>query len=217
MNIKLIGFQGFMGSGKDTASDYLIRCGGFVKDSFAASLKDICASMFQWDRDLLEGKTKESRKWRETIDVWWSENLNMPDFTPRKALQLIGTEVFRMNFHEDIWLLTFKRRLFLHYNNVLISDCRFKNEINFFKKIGGKIILVDDGTRPEWYSVALEANCGNVDALSEMQNKYYYVHRSEWDWIGTKPNAVIMNDFKEKNEETLSIFYTRIDDAIKNI
>jgi hypothetical protein len=54
-----------IGSGKDTVSDRLAQKHGFRKDSFAKSLKDAVSSMFNWDRDMLEGKTKESREWRE--------------------------------------------------------------------------------------------------------------------------------------------------------
>lgn len=100
--------------------------------------------------------------------------------------------------------------------NVLISDCRFKNEIDFFKKVGGSLILIDDGTRPEWYPVAIEANSGNSEARDEMENKYK-VHESEWAWIGTKPDVVVMNDFEKKNLDTLEEFKRRVDDAVDGL
>ena len=78
----IVGFVGFIGSGKDTAADYLVNFHGFRRDSFAATLKDSVACVFGWDRTLLEGRTKESREWREQPDEWWSERLGKP-ITPR--------------------------------------------------------------------------------------------------------------------------------------
>ena len=37
-------------------------------DAFAHVLKDACASLFGWDREMLEGKTEESRVQREQVD-----------------------------------------------------------------------------------------------------------------------------------------------------
>ena len=61
----LIGVVGLIGSGKGTVSDRLEQKHNFRKDSFAKSLKDAVSSMFNWDREMLEGKTDESRAWRE--------------------------------------------------------------------------------------------------------------------------------------------------------
>ena len=56
----LIGLVGLIGSGKDTVAERLVSHHGFVRDSFAQSLKDATASIFGWDREMLEGNT-ESR------------------------------------------------------------------------------------------------------------------------------------------------------------
>ena len=211
-----IGINGFINSGKDTASKYIESKESFVKDSFAATLKDICSTLFGWPRELLEGDTDVSRVWREEIDVWWANKLQIPFFTPRYALQHIGTEVFRDTFHQDIWLLTFQHRLeYKHKNkNVIISDCRFQNEINFFRDAGGKIILIDDGVRPEWYECALKANNGSKIHQTIMKDEFSKVHRSEWDWVGIVPDITVMNDFTERNENTLTEFLRRVDDSI---
>jgi Tfp pilus assembly pilus retraction ATPase PilT len=61
---KIIAIAGFIGSGKDTAAEYLINNHNFTKLSFAGSLKDAVAVVFGWNRVLLEGETLESRQWR---------------------------------------------------------------------------------------------------------------------------------------------------------
>ena len=95
----IIGITGLIGSGKDTAADYLCTFHGFKRMSFASALKDAVAIIFNWDRELLEGSTKASREWREQVDEWWAERLNIPHLTPRWVLQQWGTDVARKNFY----------------------------------------------------------------------------------------------------------------------
>ncbi len=130
----IVGIIGLIGSGKSTVARQLVNEYGFRSDSFATSLKDAVSSMFAWPRNLLEGDTAESRKWREEIDPWWSEKLNISNFNPRLALQLIGTDALRSGFNEDIWFLTLQNRVRKDPDkHVVISDVRFPNEANYFK------------------------------------------------------------------------------------
>ena len=55
----LIGLVGLIGSGKDTVAERLVSHHGYVRDSFAKSLKDATASIFGWNREMVEGNTKE--------------------------------------------------------------------------------------------------------------------------------------------------------------
>jgi len=187
----IIGICGFIGSGKDTAADYLVNFHEFRRDSFAATLKDAVAAVFSWDRELLEGRTKAAREWREQVDPWWAERLNMPNLTPRWVLQWWGTEVCRRSFHDDIWIASLEARLRSAKDNIVISDCRFPNEIKAIKNAGGKVIRVIRGADPEWYDVAVETNRGN---FNHMSTAYPDVHASEWAWVGTDFDAVIDNN-----------------------
>jgi hypothetical protein len=147
----IIGICGFIGSGKDTAANYLVGWHGFRRDSFAGALKDAVAAVFGWDRELLEGLTTEARAWREQVDPWWAKRLNMPDLTPRWVLQYWGTEVCRQGFHDDIWIAALENRLRTRAGHTVISDVRFPNEVASIRNAGGQIIfsrlrLMDDLT-----------------------------------------------------------------------
>jgi hypothetical protein len=139
----IIGVCGDIGSGKDTLASVLIEEKGYTKLSFASSLKDAVSAIFGWDREMLEGLTKESREWRETVDKWWSKRLDIPCLTPRWVLQNWGTELFRNNFHQDIWLASVENKINKMDNkNIVITDCRFPNEIETIRKLGGKVICI---------------------------------------------------------------------------
>src|ERR1700682_3461688 len=126
----LIGISGFINSGKSTVAAQLTKEYGFKKDSFATSLKDACALIFDWPRDMIEGDTAESREWRDVVDQWWANRLNIPDFSPRLALQLVGTDALRNHFNEGIWFMTLENRIRKNpEQHIVISDVRFPNEI----------------------------------------------------------------------------------------
>jgi len=194
----IIGVCGFIGSGKDTIADYLVNIHQFRRESFANTLKDAVAQVFGWDRDMLEGRTRHSREWREQVDPWWAERLSMPDLTPRWILQHWGTEVCRRAFHDDIWIAALENKLRNSEDDIVISDCRFPNEIKSIKDAGGIVVRVVRGAEPEWYDAAVSANRGpNANAswaLSLAKLKRLNVHASESSWVGTKFDAQVDNN-----------------------
>ena len=192
--MNLIGIVGFIGSGKDTVAKKFVEA-GCVLDSFANPLKDLCATTFGWDRHMLEGETVESRDFRETPDIFWSKKTGIPNFTPRLALQLMGTDVMRNHFHQDIWIdsLEYRLRSKSESRCVVISDARFRNELDLIKNMGGKIIWVQRGELPEWYDTAKTAH-NNAISRKIMETKYRDVHESEWNWAGYPVDYIIKND-----------------------
>lgn len=126
----IIGVCGFKDSGKDTVADIICKYTGYKRVSMASSLKDIVATMFNWDRELLEGRTDESRRWREEVDDVWTHLIasrgifsNDSTITPRIALQRIGNMI-RTNISDDF----FVNKSIMH-DNIVISDARHMNEL----------------------------------------------------------------------------------------
>jgi hypothetical protein len=194
----IIGVCGFIGAGKDTVADYLTNFHGFRRESFANSLKDAVAQVFGWDRTMLEGRTKQAREWREQIDPWWAERLNMPNLTPRWVLQYWGTEVCRRAFHDDIWIASLENKLRTSKDDIVISDCRFPNEIKSIKDAGGVVVRVVRGPEPEWYEDAVNANRGENGnyswATSRGRLEKLGIHASETAWVGTTFDDVLDNN-----------------------
>lgn len=193
----IIGFVGFIGSGKDTAADYLVNFHGFRRDSFANTLKDAVSAVFGWDRVLLEGRTKEAREWREQVDEWWANRLEIPHLTPRWILQRWGTEVCRKGFHDDIWIASVENKMRKTTDNIVISDVRFPNEIKAIHNAGGLVVRIKRGPEPEWYDDAVNMNAGNTNMswmISKTRMEKLGIHASETAWVGGEIDHVISND-----------------------
>jgi adenylate kinase family enzyme len=211
----IIGVVGFIGSGKGTVADILVEKHGFVKLSFADAVKDATAAIFGWPRALLEGDTLESREFRETKDEWWSKKFEF-DFSPRLALQLMGTEAGRNVFHQDVWVHALERKAEM-YKNVIIADVRFPNEIDWMRSKGGFAVRVQRGPDPIWYDTAVIANrkaetheqISRKSAAEDAMVDQYKIHYSEWAWAGQ------IMDYQLDNNGSISMLEADIGHMLK--
>lgn len=209
---KIIGFSGLAGSGKDTAADTLIKNSyKFRKISFGDAVKDVASMSFGWSRELLQGDTVESRQFREAKDEFWSEALGK-EFTPRLALQLIGTECFRNTIDNDFWVYVVKHRLSNsdYDGTYLITDVRFPNEVKMIHDLGGIVYRVKRGELPAWYIDAQKYNVAKskgeeVDLPETLKN----VHASERSLAG-----LCLEDFTLYNNGTLEEYQQLVLDVI---
>jgi len=199
----IIALCGFAGSGKDTVADYLVKHYQYQKLSFASVIKDIASIVFMWDREKLEGLTEAVRIWREQVDEWWAKHLNMPQLTPRYVMRYFGTDLFRKHWHPDIWVKIVERKL-SSYDNVVITDCRFVNEIDMLVSNGAKIIRIERNM-PPWYYQFMD-NTNNTPP-SEMG----LLHESETNWIRCKYDHVL------KNDSTLECLHNNIRDTLNKL
>lgn len=169
----IIGLVGYIGSGKGTVRDILVKDHGYHGFAFADALKDAVSTIFLWPRDLLEGDTILSRDFREKVDPWWSEKFGY-EVTPRLILQKMGTEACRHGISDNIWITALEKRI-QGYDDVVISDVRFPNEIDFIRSAGGVIVRVKRGADP---------------SPEQLKN----LHISETAWNAYNPDYVILND-----------------------
>ncbi len=191
---QIIGLVGLIGSGKNTVADMFVQR-GFSHDSFAKPLKDLTSAVFGWPRDLLEGDTADSREFRETTDLFWSRKTGIEHFTPRVAMQILGTDILRNHFHDGIWRDSLEYRMRCSgNNNIVISDARFVNELALIQSMSGKIIWIKRGELPEWWDTAVQANSGSVTAQKIMRTTHRHIHESEWNWAGAKVDYVLDNN-----------------------
>ncbi len=185
----IIGICGLIGSGKGTVGDILVEQ-GFTKVSFADKLKDGVATIFGWNRAMLEGDTDESRQWREQPDDFWTQETGR-NITPRIVLQEFGTECMRDGFDDGVWVSLLKKQMLDSPGDYVIPDVRFRNEQDMIRELGGEIWRVQRGDVPEWYGCAMLDNTTGSNLMES-----YDVHVSEYKWIdmNNKFNSTIYNN-----------------------
>jgi hypothetical protein len=160
---------------------------------------------------MLEGTTKSSREWRENVDIWWAERLNIPHLTPRWVLQYWGTEVCRNGFHNDIWVASVQNKLRQAKDDIVITDCRFANEVLAIKEVGGITTRVERGPRPEWYDAAVSYNKGS-DKSEQTAGKMILdnlnIHASEYSSVGLE------YDYWLDNNQTIDDLHNQVEKLI---
>lgn len=154
----IIGILGKKYSGKDTIADYFVENFNFQKYTLASTLKSICKLLFNFTDEQLNTSQKEI-----VDDVW--------NISPRKCMEFLGTDIFRNEINElipnigdNFWIkvLTSKINNDNKHNNIVISDVRFQNEIDYIHKLGGIIIKVQKHDNPNYEYSSIE---NNIDTL----------------------------------------------------
>lgn len=131
--MKLIGVAGQMGVGKDTVGEMIRHISPqYEIKKFAGKLKEI-AGMFLG----VPVEHFENRKFKMSkLGGEWGH------MSVREFLQRLGTEAIRNGLHEDAWV----NALFADYtpeSHWVITDCRFRNEFEIIRKMGGVLIKVE--------------------------------------------------------------------------
>ena len=203
----IIGITGLISSGKGTVADILVEEHNYIKLSFADKLKDGVATVFGWERSMLEGDSVESREWRETVDEFWTNETGR-EITPRLVLQEFGTDCMRNGFYDGVWVSLVKQEIINNPdNNYIVPDVRFPNEIKIIKSLNGEVWNVRRGELPEWWGTAILDNQTNSTL---MKDNHPEVHQSEWRWIST-------NDTFDKilyNDDSIKALYSKISDTL---
>jgi hypothetical protein len=190
----IIGICGLIGSGKGSVGDILVEQ-GYTKVSFADKLKDGVATIFGYNRAMLEGDTDESRSWREQTDEFWSKETGRT-ITPRIILQEFGTDCMRNGYYDGVWVSLLKQQILDNPGDYVIPDVRFRNEQDMIRELGGEIWRVQRGDVPEWYGCAMLDNTTGGNLMES-----YDVHVSEYKWIdmNNKFNTTIYNNSTIEN------------------
>lgn len=215
MRQHIIALAGYAGTGKDTVADLLVMHFGFTKLAFADALRAEVREAFGIDMSILtdpvlknmataalamrraplgflgavalslgnEGRTPSGR----ISDAW----LDAPR-TPRQVLQLWGTE-YRRRQSANYWASPVVERIKFGRRDgrtrFVITDCRFDNEADAVRALGGRIWQVK---RP------------GINGATTAEG----AHQSATDGSQFKPDVVLNNshDMRHLQQLVLSEF-----------
>lgn len=154
----IIGISGYAGVGKDSFSNYLVSNHNFVKIAFADKIKRILMDLYDLSYQQLWGESKN----RGSYDLRYKIPNSNDYLTARLGSQAFGD--CGRSLYQDTWVdYTLKdvKRLHDHYfwdyedcqgafknyfnfgrKNVVVSDCRYLNEMNRIREMGGILIRI---------------------------------------------------------------------------
>lgn len=162
----VIALTGFAGSGKSTASKYLVEKHGYQLVKFAGPLKDMLRAIGLSEAQI-EGELKEE-------PCEWLQGA-----TPRHAMQTLGTQWGRSCIGQSFWIELWVQRVNLIIaagGSVVVDDCRFPNEADEVRKLGGVVwkIVGRGGIAGAHES---EVGCGETDMVIRNIGDIVDLHR----------------------------------------
>lgn len=142
MRTTVIAFLARAGSGKTTASNYLVEKHGAIIVSFAAPLKKLAGALFDLSEDQLYGELKEKPDPRQ-----------LNNSSPRQLMQALGNEA-RKCLGESVWINAALNTINQHKGRlIVIDDCRYPNEAEAIANLSGghvvKIISPDRNSKAD--------------------------------------------------------------------
>lgn len=154
----VIGMAGKAGAGKDTVADYLCRNYNFVKFSLADPLKASIKSMFMLDDETVYDRIKREEPLTD-----------FPDWSVRKLLQFVGTDLMRKQFDDALWAKILNKRIRQtnQHSRVVIADVRFPNEQSYLR------LLENDGDSVFFIKLERDGCVGHDIGLKNHDSEKY--------------------------------------------
>lgn len=176
----IIAFAGRKQSGKTTSCEFVQKQANAVLKppnsvkiyNFADPLKqDICMNILGLTKEQCYGTDDQKN---ELVDCYW----NNKQLTAREVMQIVGTDVFR-TMQTNVWSEATIRKIVLEKPSLaLVADCRFPNEVEAIKSVGGLVIK-------------LSRNPYNSDHASELALDENMYEQSNFDLVVDNQNLSI--------------------------
>jgi len=214
----IIALSGKARSGKDTFGNVLVKGYGFTQMAIADPLRELCCRVFGLEMKMfLDADKKDAQmarihvdfhhidKIRKIIEEEWGYEISeesrdqMEEFhgveldTPRDVLRFVGTKLIRHCFNDNIWIELAAHKILELKGKIVITDCRFENERDFFRKVGAVLCLIkrnDNGDNKEHeFSLGLDddydiifTNDGTLHQFQSSVDMWFNAKKSEFEY-----------------------------------
>lgn len=134
---KIIAFAGRKQSGKTTSAEFVAHLFWQQGDSkiynFADPLKNLCIDILGLKYSQCYGSDEDKN---QLVNCYWDNK----QLTAREVLQMVGTDMFR-KLQNHVWSNATIRQILREQPDIgIIADCRFPNEVDAIKRVGGIVI-----------------------------------------------------------------------------
>lgn len=227
----IIAFSGTKSSGKSTAATFIES---YLNDykihrlSFAAPLKRLITDIF-----CLHNNECYDHNLKEVILDHWN-------ISPRELMQKIGTDLFRNQLDivcsdlkmpaETIWASNvyckIKEIEFENIRNniinsiIIIDDCRFEDEYNVIKRLGGVVIKIKASQNS---LMLLKRSSIDPDNSSPKYRHKTHIKKSSAMWDSTLQDSIHESengckyDYEIYNNKTIQDFHQKLSKLVNNI
>jgi hypothetical protein len=172
---------GHAGAGKDTVAQILCSVYGLRNVALSTPLKLVCTIIYGLSVEQLSDP-----QLKEVEDPRWEKS-------PRRLMQLTGTEALREVVDDHVWIkaarLAIDRELaHAACHGVVVTDCRFQNEVDFFKKTYGDACKVVKIERPG-ITQSAHASEAEIDTMKNVN--HWIVNNSSISDLHAKTKALV--------------------------
>ena len=143
---QIIAFAGRKQSGKTTSAEFIKKYSSNIRldsgvyyniDSkiynFADPLKTLCIDILGLGYNQCYGSDEDKN---QLVNCYWDNK----QLTAREVLQIVGTDMFR-KMQNHVWSNATIRQILREQPSLaIIADCRFPNEVDAIKNVGGIVI-----------------------------------------------------------------------------
>lgn len=178
-------------AGKDTVAQMIVEQlqGDYSVSrlSFAEPMKEILADTFDIQEEFLDLIKNDTKTYQIDV-VNTSLDCDIYEHTTdmRQILQRFGTEAMKKQFGDDVWSeLLYKK---IHSDITVVSDWRFKSELEYLKKQKGVKLITVSVNRPEL--VHTDTHISEKD-LDDVKCDYVLQNTSDIDTLKCQIDALL--------------------------
>lgn len=178
----IIGLHGESRAGKDSVASILVRNYWFRQKALATPIRNILLDLNPWLRDNFGDLVQLRWLYEECGGNW--DKIKAKSSDSVEYMIRLGQSA-RDNIHEDVWIESAFPALGVDDDNIVVSDIRQPNEVEFIRGLGGELWLIErPGTEKRGMDgllkdVKWDVRIDNTGTLEDLSNTVQFIMNVE--------------------------------------